>query len=203
MLKKTDNNQFVGDFLTFTPLAFITFEPSTENQTMKKTLLLFVLGFTFFNGIAQTEWKRTSIDEIVSVEIPGEPEKKDEQNGLSYSFRSKDSAAYAINVIDFSKFGYDSATLQAMVPQEMFLEQIKTLMTQQLPGAEIKEAKIITVGNYTAYDIVIETDKNGKKNLKYSLLIFVGSKAYWFVYASSETSAPESKERFFKSIEIK
>jgi hypothetical protein len=76
----------------------------------------------------------------------------------------------------------DSATLQAMVPQEMFLEQIKAGMTQQLPGAEIKEAKIITVGNYTAYDIVIEADKNGKKNLKYSLLIFVGSKGYHHEY---------------------
>ena len=73
---------------------------------MKKTLLLFVLGFSFFSGMAQTQWKRTSIDEIVSVEIPGEPEKKDEQNVLSYSFRSKDSAAYAVNVIDFSKIWY-------------------------------------------------------------------------------------------------
>ncbi len=170
---------------------------------MKKTLLLFVLGFSFFSGMAQNQWKRTSIDEIVSVEIPGEPEKKDEQNVLSYSFRSKDSAAYAVNVIDFSKFGMDSATLQAMVTQEMFLEQFKAGMTQQLPGAEIKEAKIITVGNYTAYDIVIEADKNGKKILTYSLNIFVGSKDYSFVYASSETSTPESKERFFKSIEIK
>jgi hypothetical protein len=171
---------------------------------MKKTYLL-VLSILFVTiGFSQTNWTRTKIDDLVSVEMPIVPEKKEAQGMIVFAGKSADSTAYSVNVIDFSSFGMDSAMLQSMVTQDMFMEQFKGGMTQQMPGAEIKEAKMTTLGAYTAYDIIIEFEKEGKKITTHSFNLFVGAKDYSFVIAAAAgVNLSALKEKFIKSIQVK
>jgi hypothetical protein len=171
---------------------------------MKKTGLLLLLILLVSVGFSQKSWTRTKIDDIVSVEMPVVPEKKEAQGMIIYTGKGADSISYAVNIIDFASFGMDSAMLQSMVKQEMFMEQFKGGITQQTKGAEIKDSKIVTVGAYTAYDILIEFENEGKKMITYSFNLFIGSKDYSFVIAAlSGVDISAQKEKFVKSIQAK
>lgn len=171
---------------------------------MKKTYLLVTAVLFVTISFGQTSWTRTKIDDRVSVEMPVVPEKKEAQGMTVFVAKSADSTAYSVNIIDFSTFGMDSAMLQSMVATDMFLDQFKAGMTQQMPGAEIKEAKMTTSGAYTAYDIIIEFEKDGKKITTHSFNVFVGSKDYSFVIAATAgTDLSAAKEKYIKSIQVK
>jgi hypothetical protein len=171
---------------------------------MKKTYLLVSALLLVSIAFGQANWTRTKIDDQVSVELPVVPQKQEVQGMTVFAGKTKDSTAYSINIIDFSSFGMDSAMLQSMVGQEMFLEQFKAGMTQQMPGAEIKDAKMTTIGAYTAYDIIIELTKEGKKLITHSYNVFIGSKDYSFVIvAGADVDLSAEKEKLIKSIQIK
>jgi hypothetical protein len=164
---------------------------------MKKLILLTIATALLINiAQAQTAWVNYKIDNRLSVKMPAEPAKLDEN---SFYVRTKDTCIYIVAKLDMQKLaGLDSAMLTTQSTTSAFANSFKTGMAGQMPGSELGEVVIGKWHDYTSYNI---NGINASKKLKiYTFMLFVGDKAYSLMAILPETKNTSGKDYYFSSL---
>src|ERR1700709_1479511 len=108
---------------------------------MNKLIILTIATALLVNRTnAQTAWVNYKIDGRLSVKMPSEPTKLDEN---SYYVRTKDTCIYIVAKLDMQKLtGLDSAAIATQSTTSAFANSFKVGMAGQMPGSELGEVAI-------------------------------------------------------------
>lgn len=162
-------------------------------------LLCFFLPLMAFSVI---EWVNVDIDDRVSASFPSQPEKMDLGGNMALVSKMENDNGCMSMVIDFSKFGFDSATLALeMVKPEAF-EQFKESFLAQIPGATLLSEKNTTLQGYTCYEFVVDMGKDSVKSIMHNRNVITGTNMYSFNFYEN-TPAEGDRNKFLNSIKIK
>lgn len=166
---------------------------------MKKTLLFLIATIFILNiAQAQTEWINYKIDNKLSIKVPAEPTKLDEN---SVYVRTKDSSVYVIAVVDIFKLaGLDSATIASQSPTAEFANSFKNGMLGKMPGSTLGDVKIGKWKGYTCYNM---DGGNASTKLKiYTFMVFIGTKVYSVMTILPENNSTKEKDDYFNSLAL-
>ena len=166
---------------------------------MKKLFITFLTAVSFLSvtAVKAQEWVKQDIDEKVSVKFPQAPT----QTGPVWEYTTIDSSSsYTANGFDLSQFGLDSSTIASQAPTQMFLDQFKGGLAQQMPNVEISKADVTTWNNFPAYNI--EGELKDKNQLIFINCVFIGTTCYSFSCAMKKDLPAANKETFFSSVEL-
>ena len=163
-------------------------------------LLLPLLAFV------TADWVNVQLNSRVSVSFPVKPDEKEMSgNAVWVADANADSRCMAM-VLDFEKFGMDSAALAAEMGKETSFEQFKEGILGQIVGASLISEKKTTTNGYMTFEYVIDMGKTDTSalNLMYNKNIFIGSKMYSLsFYEKTLKRQPEARTKFFNSFKVK
>jgi hypothetical protein len=165
---------------------------------MKRGLLVFSCLFLFFGAYSQT-WSKVTLGNKLTVYFPHQPAVENTPVGPQAQYMDEDSTRYTVLIMDLSKDGIDSATLNAQMREgfEDFAKEIaqqggvtvdrvgKSVWHKNYPVAEISgrnetrevELRMILMGS----DIVIVAYSSlPSKNLSLNRNKFFQSLAYTY-----------------------
>lgn len=172
---------------------------------MKKTLIA-LLAVPFF-AFAIADWVNVQLDERASISFPVAPEIKDfGGNQVWVSDASDSQSRYMMMIMDFSKFGLDSAGVAAEMGKEETFDQFKGGVLGQIPGASLISEKKTTVMGKMTFDYVIDMGKKDPKgySIMYNRNIFSGAKMYSMnFYEKKDAPKEDLRKKFFESFQIK
>jgi|SRR5215211_1793593 len=171
---------------------------------MKKHLLAFL--FLPLLAFAFDDWISVQLDDRVSINFPSQPMMQ-ESNGNKIWIKDVSGGRCMAMVIDFAKFGMDSATLATEMNKPESFEQFKTTFLNQVQGAMLVSEKNSVHEGRRVFEFVItmgnSQDTSGI-NKTYNKNIFVANKMYSMsFYENDKKPQPELKKKFFNSIKIK
>lgn len=166
---------------------------------MKKiSLLLFVTVLGLSVAHAQTDWIDYKIDNRVSVKVPAEPTRINENNVMA---ATKDSTFCIIALVDFQKTAkLDSAGIAPLLPTKEFADGIKTGMLRTMPGFTLGDVKVGRLKGYYTY--TLEGGKPAEKLKCYTYMIVIGKYMYSLSALMSDKKPVAEKDRFFSSLTI-
>ena len=134
---------------------------------MKKTLLLLITTIIAINIVhAQIDWVSYKIDSRLSVKLPTEPQRKDENSMMA---TVKDSSVYFITIIDM---GTDTIKASEMLNKPNFANGLKDAMMDREPGFTIGEMK---KSNWKGYTTFRAEGDNAATHMK----LYFGSRLYF------------------------
>jgi hypothetical protein len=166
---------------------------------LKKTFLLFVAAVLIINlARAQNDWINYKIDNKLSVKVPSQPIKVDDNN---FVVKSKDSVAYIIAVLDLQKTeGVDAASLAGLAPTVDFANNIKSGMAGKMQGYTLSDIKTDKWNGYYCYSI---NGSNPVKKLKaYTFMVLIGATVYTLTAILPDYKSPKVKDAFFASLSL-
>jgi len=171
---------------------------------MKKQLLLaFILPFFAFNSI---ESVRVELDDRVSVEFPETPEEKTMNGNQVWVSDVGSDARCMVMVLDFAKFGMDSAAVADEMSREESFRTFKDGILGEMEGATlISEQKTTTLG-YTTFAYHIDMGKTDTEalNVMYNRNVFIGRKMYSLsFYEKPGKPNADKRNHFFKSFKAR
>ncbi|HTK19762.1 MAG TPA: hypothetical protein VL442_09630 [Mucilaginibacter sp.] len=169
---------------------------------MKKIICLFILTVVSASlAFSQTAWVTHKADDKVSVKFPNAPKEVIPGTFISIEKVGKDSVGYALTVVDFVKVaGIDSAALAPIKATPEFASQLKTGMTQSLPGVELEDFKISTWKGYTSYTST--GNSPSKKQKMYIFMVLIGTKMYSLAAMVPDGAANTGRDQFFSSLTL-
>jgi len=166
---------------------------------MKKIYTL-IIALLITAGIANAQdgWVTHVADNRVSVKFPVEP--KELTPG---SFITTDNAgvAYVFTMVDFVQVaGIDSVALAPMKATAEFAAQIKTGLTQSLPGVDMAD---FTIGTYKGFTSYTSTGTDTAKK-RYNMFMFIiGNKLYSVSTIAAEGASKIAQDNFVGSVVVK
>jgi hypothetical protein len=166
---------------------------------MKKIFLLLIPFILAINLVkAQTNWVNYKMSDKLSVKVPEQPVKVDEN---SVYVKSPDSVIYIISIVDLSKTdGLDSAKLAAQSATPDFAKNFKDSMLSQMAGYTMGDVNIGKWKGYTSYNF---DGGNAATKLKvYTYMVFMGSNVYSLMVMFPENKSLKSKDDFFNSLTL-
>jgi hypothetical protein len=141
---------------------------------MKKLVLIALIavaGSAF--TIITEDWKKVSVMDKVTVEMPLEPEEVN-TNGAPQKVKRcivTDSTEISTILLDFTSLGITEEALEGIKDTEEFKEQLKMGMTQS--GGEIlKEAEGKYKDKYLYYQFDIKAEKDGQSSVSTNRMVF-------------------------------
>jgi len=171
---------------------------------MKKILLaLFLLPLLAYS---YADWVDLEIDKRMTVSLPVNPEKKDLNGNETWVADVNSDARCLVVVVDFSRFGLDSAGVANEMGNEKSFEEFKTGLLGQIPDAKVISEVNTTYNGKRCFEFIVDMGKKDTSalNKMYNKNIFIGSKMYSFsFYEKNHSSQRVSKDKFFNSIRIK
>jgi hypothetical protein len=170
-----------------------------------KKLLIVLLVLPFFAFVA-ADWVAVKLDERVTVSFAAMPEIKDVAGNSVWVQDIDKGARCMVMVVDFEKFGSDSAGIAAeMAKEEAFVEFRKAVLGQIEGGTLIAETKSAISGK-TYFEYVIDLGKGGQPdvlNVLHSRNIFVGAKMYTLsFYEKNGLPREVERDKFFSSFKL-
>jgi len=166
---------------------------------MKKILFLVTIAMLSVTVLhAQNGWITHKGDDRVLVKFPSEPQET--TPGTFVAIASKDSSTvYVFSIVDFTKFGIDSASLVPLKTIPQFTAQLKAGMKKSIPTANFEDIKISTWKGFTSYTTT-GTDPKGKK---YDMFMFIiGSKLYSLSTIRLSGIDVKGRDDYFAAVEI-
>lgn len=171
---------------------------------MRKHFLAFLLLPLF--AFVTADWVKVDLDNRVSINFPSAPKQMDSGgNPMWVQDVDKNSRCMAV-IIDFNNYGLDSISLAAEMEKEEALEQFKTGMLGQIPGATIISENITTTQGKKTFELLIDmgAKDTSQLNRMYSKSIIAGTKMYSLSFFEKENAPQkEMREKYFNSIKIK
>lgn len=161
-----------------------------------KKLLAALLLLPFFAFIA-SDWITVRLDERVTVSFPAKPEEKDMQGNAVWVQDVDQGARCMAMIVDFSKFGMDSAGLAAEMDKPESFDNFRQGVLGQIAGSTLISEKKGTVNGKIYFEYVIDMGKRDQPdalNIMYSRNIFAGSKMYTLSFFE-KTNLPREQER--------
>jgi hypothetical protein len=152
------------------------------------------------------DWVDVQLNKRVSVSFPVQPEEKEMGgNDVWIADANADSRCMAM-ILDFEKFGMDSAGLAAEMGKEASFAQFKDGILGQIEGATLISEKKTYTNGYMTFEYIIDMGKNDANalNKMYNKNIFVGSHMYSLsFYEKDNKPQAEARNKFFNSLKIK
>jgi len=164
---------------------------------MKKIcLLLFTTILAVNVAYAQSEWVNYKICDKLSVKLPAQPTRLNE-NGVY--IKDKDSTVYIVAMVDFFKIeGIDSVKMGTQAPTPEFANNLKTGMLGQMQGTTMGD---VNIGKWKAYTSYSMAGTNASNKLKfYCFMVFIGSNVYSLMVWAPESHNTKQKEAYFSSL---
>lgn len=171
---------------------------------MKKIFAALLLIPVFAFGVA--EWVTVKLDDRVTMSFPAQPEIKDMSGNPVWVQDIDKGARCMAMVLDFQKFGLDSAGLAAEMNREEAMEEFKQGVMGQIPGSTLISEKKGTIKGKTYFEYVINMGKTEPEalNIMYSRAIFVGSNMYTIsFYEMTNKPRAEEREKYMSSFTLK
>ncbi|MET0392480.1 MAG: hypothetical protein ABW019_05035 [Chitinophagaceae bacterium] len=171
---------------------------------MKKLFAaLLVLPFLAF---VAADWVTVQLDEKVSVSFPSAPQEKEMAgNQVWVQDIDKDARCMAM-VLDFSKFGLDSAGLAEEMGKDQAFADFRGGILGQIQGATLISEKKGKINGKIYFEYVINMGKNDDKdalNIMYSRNIFVSNKMYTLsFYEKNNMPREKDRNKFYNSFKL-
>lgn len=166
-----------------------------KNLKMKKIFFCLLL-ITCVSVVNAQDWIVHKLDEKITLKFPQEPA----QTGPAWTATDKDSSSYIVSSFDLSQFGVDSAMIASQYSSEMFIDQFKGGLQQQMANLNITKFESSTWNGYPAYNIEGSlTDSN--KSISF-LCVFMGTECYNFVFSGMQGVDTSNKNLFFTGITV-
>lgn len=164
---------------------------------MKKIFFVVMVAlFTATTLHAQSSWVTHKGDDRVSLKFPAEPK---EIIAGTFAVAPDSTISYVFTIIDFIKFGIDSATLAPMKTTPEFGSQLKTGMKQSLPDVEFDDFKIGSWKGFSSYT----TAGRDSKNRKYDMFMFIiGTKLYSASTIRANGVDTKDRDYYFSTVEL-
>jgi hypothetical protein len=176
----------------------------TNKTAMRKKLfaLLLLPSLAFATTI---DWITVRLDDRVSVAFPAKPEEKEMSGNAVWVADSGPNARCMAMVLDFEKFGMDSATLAGEMGKDESFAQFKEGILGQIEGATLISEKKTTTSGKMTFEYVIDMGKKDTAalNKMYNKNIFIGNKMYSFsFYEKDHLPQTAAREKFFNSFKL-
>jgi hypothetical protein len=171
---------------------------------MKKQLLWLLLMLPLA-AFTYAEWVSFKLDDRATINFPAQPETKD-VNGNNMWLKDVDENGRCMAmVVDFAKFGTDSAGLAAELQKEGTYEMFKNSMLAQMPGATAISDKVTPYKGRPGYQIIVNaTSANSKLDRVYMQMVFAGTKMYALsFYEGSAKPQEANRNKFLNSLVVK
>ncbi len=172
---------------------------------MKKLALICLVAFaTSAFTIIADDWKKVTVIDKVTVEMPAEPVEVN-TNGAPQKVKkyvAVDSAEMATILLDFTAFGMTEEQIDGMKETEEFKEQLKMGMTQN--GGEIlSESEGKYKDKYFYYQFDLKSVKDGKTSVSTNRMIFYKTYAITLGYKAGKNGEnKELRDKYFNSLVI-
>jgi hypothetical protein len=169
---------------------------------MKKWIVLLLLPVLAFTV---SDWKTVKVDDRVSVDFPTEPEQKEMSGNAVWVADVETGSRCMVMVLDFEKFGLDSAKLSEEMQKPEALEDFRNGVLGQIQGATLISEKASTVLGHKAFDFVIDMGKEDTAvlNKMYNKNIFIGSKMYSMSFYEKDSHPEDAlRAKFFGSFKL-
>jgi hypothetical protein len=167
-----------------------------------KFLALFLLPLLSFTVL---EWQRVTIDERATIEFPSAPEEKEMSgNQVWVADDSPDGRCMAM-LLDFEKFGMDSASLEQEFGKPETFDQFKSGILGQIEGSKVISESNTRTNGYRTFIYKIDMGKTDPDalNIMHNVNIFVGRKMYSLSYYEKiGKPRDEQRKKFFASLKI-
>lgn len=159
-----------------------------------------------FLAFVAADWITVKIDNRVTVSFPATPEEKEMSgNQVWVQDVDKDGRCMAM-LLDFSKFGMDSATLASEMSKDASFDDFRQGILGQIEGSTLISEKKTKVQGKLCFEYVINMGKDGQAdalNIMYSKNIFVGNKMYTLSFYEKNNKPREAdRTRFFNSFRL-
>lgn len=168
----------------------------------KSWIALFLLPLLAFS-IA--DWVSLKLDNRVSVSFPSNPEERDSGGNPIWIADAGGDARCMALLVDYKKYGLDSAALTAEMEKESALEEFKVSMMREIEGGKLISEKSTTTKGKLTFEFVVDMGKEDSNayNIMYSKTIFIGAKMYSLsFYEKSNKPQVELRKKFFSSFAI-
>jgi len=167
---------------------------------MKKTFLLLITIAATINFVqAQNDWISYTINNKLSVKIPDQPVKADENTVYAIG---KDTTVYIITTVDLFKTDHlDSAKLLISAPTIEFANNFKSSMLSAMPGYTLGDVSIGKWKGFTSYHM--EGDNAGEKLKIHAFMIIIGSHIYSLMTMAPPNHSAVERDAFFNSLAFK
>lgn len=162
------------------------------------------IGFIF---LCLSAFSQTKIDNLVSIEIPGEVQLKyfDEANASVKSFYSNSTTeSYLVMRMAVISNGEEKTTLAKdssqlyRIYKQIYEPQIETMKNK---GFFLSDSQKVNIKDYLAYKITYKTTESQTESAE-TLLICLNGVVYIFTYSRVSDYILQHKENFFKSLTI-
>jgi hypothetical protein len=166
---------------------------------MKKTLLLLFVPLLAF---ATADWVNVKLDERVSVTFPVTPEEKQMSGNAVWVADFGPNARCMAMVMDFEKFGMDSAMVAGEMGKEESFTQFKEGILGKIEGSTLISEKKTTVAGKMCFEYIIDMGKKDTAalNKMYNKNVFIGNKMYSLSFYEKEGKPQlEARNKFFNS----
>lgn len=171
---------------------------------MKK--IFFALLALPFLAFVAADWVTVKLDEKVSLSFPAEPEKRDMQGNSVWVQDIDADARCMAMIVDFSKFGMDSAGLAAEMEKDASFADFRQGVLGQIENSKLISEKKSKIKGKTCFEYVINMGKENDPaalNIMYSRNIFVGNKMYTLsFYEKNNKLREQDRNKFFNSFKL-
>lgn len=182
-----------------------SFATYIKTEKMKKLVLIAMIALVSSAFTIITEdWKKVSVMDKVTVEMPVEPVEVNTNGGPQKVKRCTvaDSTEMATILLDFTAFGMTEEQIEGLKDTEDFKEQLKMGMTQS--GGEIlSESEGKYKDKYLYYQFEIKTVKDGKTSVSTNRMVFYKAYAITLGYKAGKNGEnKELRDKYFNSLAI-
>jgi hypothetical protein len=169
---------------------------------MRKLILFCFLPLLAFTT---ADWITVKLDDRVTVEFPSAPEEKDMSGNQVWSGDINNDAKAMAMVMDFGKFGMDSAMLATEMEKDEAFQQFKDGILGQIQGSTIMSEKRTKVNGRHVFEYVINMGKpDTTLTIMHNRNYFVGAKMYTLsFYEKGSKPQPDVRNKFFNSLKVK
>jgi hypothetical protein len=168
----------------------------------KYWIVLFLMPLLAFSI---TDWVSLKLDNRVSVSFPSNPEERDSGGNPMWIADAGGNARCMALLVDYKKYGMDSAALTAEMEKESALEEFKVAMMSKIEGGKLISENSTTTKGKLTFEFVVDMGKEDSNayNIMYSKTIFIGAKMYSLsFYEKNNKSQVELRKKFFNSFAL-
>jgi hypothetical protein len=161
---------------------------------MKRGLMVLSCLFFVIGGYTQ-DWAKIKLGNKITVYFPQQPSVENTPVGPQAQYMDNDSTRYTVLIMDLSKDGIDSATLNAQM-RDGFEEFAKEIAVQG--GVNVSRvAKSTWQSNYPVAEV---SGRNDTRDVELRMIL-MGSEIVIIAYSSlPEKNLANNKTKFFQSI---
>lgn len=154
--------------------------------------------------IITEDWKKVSIMDKVTVEMPAEPVEVNTNGGPQKikRYTAADSTEIATILLDFTAFGMTEEQIEGIKDTEDFKEELKMGMTQG-GGKILGESEGKHKDKYLYYQFDIKAEKDGNSSVSTNRLVFYKKYLITLRYKAGKNGEnKELRDKYFNSLAI-